>query len=98
MDFIRPRNGNAALDKTTPFRDQPLDLTTGHRHLYPNATPDRPTVAAIELLISYSLIPMASATAGAYRIESIDNSALTITVCVFRNSTCLWVKFEIKVL
>ncbi|KAL7724968.1 hypothetical protein ACLKA6_009757 [Drosophila palustris] len=43
----QPRNGNAALDKETPFRDQPLDLTTGYRHLYPNATPDRPTVAAI---------------------------------------------------
>ncbi|KAL7725286.1 hypothetical protein ACLKA6_000703 [Drosophila palustris] len=48
MDFIRPRNGNAALDKMIPFRDQPLDLTTGYRHLYPNATPDKPTVAAIE--------------------------------------------------
>ncbi|KAL7743144.1 hypothetical protein ACLKA6_016283 [Drosophila palustris] len=47
MDFIRPRNGNAALDKVIPFRDQPLDLTTGYRHLYPNAKPDRPTVAAI---------------------------------------------------
>ncbi|KAL7723530.1 hypothetical protein ACLKA6_013738 [Drosophila palustris] len=55
MDFIRPRNGNAALDKMIPFRDQPLDLTTGYRHLYPNATPDKPTVAAIGEALRSSL-------------------------------------------
>ncbi|KAL7723999.1 hypothetical protein ACLKA6_000991 [Drosophila palustris] len=61
--FIRPRNGNAALDKVTPFRDQPLDLTTGYRHLYSNATPDRPTVAAIVAFAPFVLLSSLARTA-----------------------------------